>query len=43
VRGDGKVVTQTTGAAEAQSIEIEFADGRITLPGGTKPDQDRLL
>lgn len=31
VRGDGAVVTTTKAAAAAQEIEIEFADGRITL------------
>jgi exodeoxyribonuclease VII large subunit len=31
VRGDGAVVTATAGAKAARSIEIEFADGRVTL------------
>ncbi len=31
VRGDGAVVTATAGAKAATSIEIEFADGRVTL------------
>lgn len=31
VRGDGAVVTATVGAKAARSIEIEFADGRVTL------------
>ncbi len=35
VRGDGKVVTTTAGAAAAQSLELQFADGR--LPIGPRP------
>lgn len=31
VRGDGAVVTNTKAAQAAQEIEIEFADGRMTL------------
>ena len=31
VRGDGAVVTATVGDKAARSIEIEFADGRVTL------------
>ncbi|MBS1303009.1 exodeoxyribonuclease VII large subunit [Loktanella sp. SALINAS62] len=33
VRGDGAVVTRTDGVTTARSIEIEFADGRITVNG----------
>ncbi len=31
VRGDGAVVTTQTGAAQASALEIEFADGRMTV------------
>lgn len=31
VRGDGAVVTTTAGAKAAKTVEIEFADGRVTL------------
>ncbi len=33
VRGDGAVVTGTEAARKARSLEIEFADGRITVGG----------
>ncbi|SEQ28549.1 exodeoxyribonuclease VII large subunit [Thalassovita taeanensis] len=36
VRGDGDVVTSKKSAAQAASLEIEFADGRLTL-GGKPP------
>ena len=32
VRGDGAVVTTSVAAKAAKSLEIEFADGRLTLP-----------
>ena len=32
VRGDGAVVTTSDAAKAAKSLEIEFADGRLTLP-----------
>ena len=32
VRGDGAVVTTSEAAKAAKSLEIEFADGRLTLP-----------
>ncbi|THD75657.1 exodeoxyribonuclease VII large subunit [Thalassobius vesicularis] len=35
VYGDGALVTTSTAAQSAQSLEIEFADGRMTV--GTKP------
>jgi exodeoxyribonuclease VII large subunit len=35
VRGDGQVVTDKASASAAQTLEIEFKDGRLTL--GTKP------
>lgn len=35
VRGDGDVVTSKKAAGKAQELEIEFADGRLTL--GAKP------
>lgn len=31
VRGDGAVVTDTKAAEKAREIEVEFADGRVTL------------
>lgn len=34
VRGDGAVVTGKAAAQKAQSLEIEFADGRMTIEGG---------
>src|SRR6056297_1789579 len=38
VRGDGAVVTTREAAAEAQALEVEFADGRLALDGsGTEP------
>lgn len=33
VRGDGDVVTTQVAAAQAKSLEIEFADGRLALDG----------
>ncbi len=36
VRGDGAVVTGVAAARSAQEIELQFADGRITL-GGSPP------
>ena len=39
VRGDGEVITTTAETRKASVLEIEFADGRITLgarPGGRK-------
>ena len=50
VRGDGHVVTSKAAAEKAQGLEIEFADGRLTLgprpakktkPGG--PEQGSLF
>lgn len=44
VRGDGKVVTGPKAAGKAAEIEIEFADGRITLdttPAGRKQAKPR--
>ena len=35
VRGDGHVITAKAAAEKAHLIEVEFADGRITL--GAKP------
>ncbi|MBR9652844.1 exodeoxyribonuclease VII large subunit [Thalassovita aquimarina] len=37
VRGDGDVVTSKKAAAKAEMLEIEFADGRLTL--GAKPSK----
>jgi len=38
VRGDGAVVTTREAAAEAQALEVEFADGRLALDGsGAEP------
>ncbi|MCK0119370.1 exodeoxyribonuclease VII large subunit [Loktanella sp. F6476L] len=33
VRGDGQVVTDTKAAKAARDLEVEFADGRVTLNG----------
>jgi exodeoxyribonuclease VII large subunit len=51
VRGDGHVVTTKAGAAQAQVLEIEFQDGRLSLGGaaarkakpGDKPEQGSLF
>ena len=52
VRGDGAVVTDTKAARAARSLEIEFADGRLTVAGGAPkarrkaeepPEQGSLL
>jgi exodeoxyribonuclease VII large subunit len=37
VRGDRKVVTDTKAAGRATSLEIEFADGRMTVGGKPAP------
>lgn len=37
VRGDGVLVTDTTAAKKANEIEIEFADGRVTLGSKSAP------
>ncbi|MEY4871187.1 MAG: hypothetical protein RLZZ563_517 [Pseudomonadota bacterium] len=37
VRGDGAVVTTKAGAEAASVLEVEFADGRLTLGGKAKP------
>lgn len=37
VRGDGAVVTDTKGAKKAGEIELEFANGRITLGAKSTP------
>ncbi|NPD16903.1 exodeoxyribonuclease VII large subunit [Xinfangfangia sp. D13-10-4-6] len=37
VRGDGHVLTDTAAAAKAHSLEIEFADGRLTVGGKAAP------
>ena len=37
VRGDGAVVTDTAGAKAATSLEIQFADGRVTVGGKQTP------
>ena len=37
VRGDGQVVTDTRAAAAAGSLEIQFADGRLTVGGKSPP------
>jgi exodeoxyribonuclease VII large subunit len=34
VRGDGHVVTSRVAAAQAQALELEFADGRLALSSG---------
>ena len=39
VRGDGAVVTDTAGLKQAAVVEVEFADGRVTLGG--KPRKGR--
>jgi len=31
VRGDGAVVTDTKAAQKARDVEVEFADGRVSL------------
>lgn len=47
VRGDGEVVTTRDAAREAQALEIEFADGRLTLgekgvvPAAKKPPKPK--
>ncbi|MFC3182593.1 exodeoxyribonuclease VII large subunit [Cypionkella sinensis] len=50
VRGDGDVVTSKAAAEKAQTLEIEFADGRLTLgarpakkPKPTGPTQGSLF
>ena len=40
VRGDGAVVTGTAAAERARDLEIEFADGRVTV---SNDPQGRLL
>ena len=40
VRGDGAVVTDVAGAQAARDLEVEFADGRVTVNGDA---QGRLL
>ena len=37
VRGDGEVVTSSDGVEAASNIEIEFADGRVTVSGARPP------
>ncbi|MFK7874224.1 MAG: exodeoxyribonuclease VII large subunit [Paracoccaceae bacterium] len=37
VRGDGDVVTDTKAARQSTSLEIQFADGRVTLGSAAKP------
>ncbi|MEW9919011.1 exodeoxyribonuclease VII large subunit [Marimonas sp. MJW-29] len=37
VRGDGAVVTNTKDAKKAATLEIEFADGRMTVGGAARP------
>lgn len=37
VRGDGDLVTTKTAAAKANALEIEFADGRLTVGEGQAP------
>ncbi len=49
VRGDGKVVTTTQAANAATTLDIEFADGHLTVggkprrPKDTPPDQGSLF
>ncbi|WP_420541587.1 exodeoxyribonuclease VII large subunit [Rhodosalinus sediminis] len=52
VRGDGAVLTRKAEAAQARALEIEFADGRLALPGrggkrggagGEPPEQGELF
>ncbi|NNE52168.1 MAG: exodeoxyribonuclease VII large subunit [Sulfitobacter sp.] len=51
VRGDGEVVTSTKAAQKAAALEIEFADGRMTVGGkgaakkaaGKPPEQGSLF
>jgi len=38
VRGDGGVVTTTKAANNAKALEIEFADGRMSVANGALPD-----
>lgn len=37
VRGDGDVVTTKAGAGKAQALEIQFADGRLSVGGKAAP------
>ena len=37
VRGDGEIVTNSDAAKTATTLEIEFADGRMTAGTGSKP------
>lgn len=37
VRGDGAVVTDVATAKAARALEIQFADGRVTVGGKSKP------
>ncbi|MCL3882397.1 exodeoxyribonuclease VII large subunit [Marivita sp. GX14005] len=37
VRGDGEVVTTQKAAKSAAALEIEFADGRLSIGAGSKP------
>jgi len=51
VRGDGQVVTGKSAAEKAQVLELEFADGRLSLAPkaarkakqGDAPDQGSLF
>lgn len=50
VRGDGHVITTRSAAEKAASLEVEFADGRLTLGGkpkvrksGDAPEQGSLF
>jgi exodeoxyribonuclease VII large subunit len=39
VRGDGDVVTTKASAGKAQSLEIQFADGKLTVGGKATPSR----
>ncbi len=41
VRGDGDVVTNVARAKEAKALEVEFADGRLTLGGKAKASKPK--
>ncbi|SLN26786.1 Exodeoxyribonuclease 7 large subunit [Pseudoruegeria aquimaris] len=43
VRGEGGVLTTRSAAEAASRLEIEFADGRLEVPGAKKTDQGSLF
>ncbi len=41
VRGEGKVVTTKKAAARAKALEIEFADGKLSLDTPSRPNKPK--